>query len=160
MAHSSITRRFEFDSGHRVPNHKSKCRNLHGHRYRMLVTVAGQLVAERGASDQGMVVDFGDLKMLINERLVEPWDHAFLVYREDFAVIDALSRIIDVEGHHKTVMVPEIPTVENLVRYAAQILNDPIRAWSAGRIYLAKITLYETPNCSATWKYTDPGALK
>ena len=57
-----ITRRLEFDAGHRIPNHGSQCRHLHGHRYALEVTVGGPVVATPGAADEGMVIDFSAVK--------------------------------------------------------------------------------------------------
>jgi len=62
-----ITRRFEFDAGHRIPNHESRCRHLHGHRYALEVTLIGEPVPEAGRSDEGMVLDFSALKALVHE---------------------------------------------------------------------------------------------
>ena len=78
-----ITRRLEFDAGHRIPNHASQCRHLHGHRYALEVTLEGQLVADSGAADEGMVLDFADVKRIANELIVSRWDHAFLAFEGD-----------------------------------------------------------------------------
>ena len=84
----TITRKLEFDAGHRIPDHKSQCRNLHGHRYTLLITLVGAVVEEEGQSDNGMIMDFSDIKALAMTHLVDLWDHAFLVYRDDTAVIE------------------------------------------------------------------------
>jgi len=78
-----ITTKLEFDAGHRIPNHKSKCRNLHGHRYVMEITLRGDIVTEEKVSENGMVMDFSDVKRIAREQVVDVWDHAFLVYKED-----------------------------------------------------------------------------
>ena len=57
-----ITKQIEIDMAHRVPNHKSKCHNLHGHRYKIEVGVDDKLITRKGSSSEGMVIDFGDLK--------------------------------------------------------------------------------------------------
>jgi 6-pyruvoyltetrahydropterin/6-carboxytetrahydropterin synthase len=79
----TITRKLEFDAGHRIPDHNSQCRNLHGHRYTLLITLTGDVVQKDGESDNGMIMDFGDIKALANEHLVNLWDHAFIVYEKD-----------------------------------------------------------------------------
>lgn len=142
--YSEITRKFEFDSGHRVPNHASKCRNVHGHRYVLHVTVGGELVDVSGASDEGMVVDFGELKTRVNAALVDRWDHGFLVWEHDPFVF-ALNAMKD----HKTIVMPLIPTVENLAAIAFQMLDIEVQHWASGRVHLIKLRLYETPNCWA-----------
>src|SRR5471030_1261283 len=81
----TITRKLEFDAGHRIPDHKSQCRNLHGHRYTLEITLTGQVISVEGNSDNGMIMDFSDIKALAKEHLVDVWDHAFLVYEKDHA---------------------------------------------------------------------------
>ena len=82
----TITRKMEFDAGHRIPDHKSQCRNLHGHRYTLLITLTGEVVEEDGQSDNGMIMDFSDIKALAKEHLVDVWDHAFIVFEKDAVV--------------------------------------------------------------------------
>lgn len=142
----TITRIVEFDAGHRVPNHKSKCRNAHGHRYRLEATFIGVLNSVAGSSDEGMVADFGDLKEIMLEAIGEPWDHAFLVYEADGAMRDALNHL----ANNKTVVLPFVPTAENLVQHAFKLLAEmlSIRMPASG-ISLYKLKLYETPNAWA-----------
>ena len=140
-----ITRRFEFDAGHRIPNHESRCRHLHGHRYALEVTLIGEPVPEAGRSDEGMVLDFSALKALVHETVVDPWDHAFLVYEKDVAVRDFLASLPD----HKTVVIDRIPTVENLARIAFEILKAAFTDHFGTGLHLHKLVLHETPNCWA-----------
>ena len=109
-----ITRRLEFDAGHRIPNHNSQCRHLHGHRYAIEVTLSGDVLATEGTSEQGMVMDFSDVKTIANETLVKHWDHAFLAYRGDRAVVEFLASLPE----HKTVVLDVVPTAENLAAEA------------------------------------------
>ena len=67
----TITRKLEFDAGHRIPDHKSQCRNLHGHRYTLLITLVGAVIDEEGSSDHGMVMAFSALKALANTHLAD-----------------------------------------------------------------------------------------
>jgi len=141
----SITRRLEFDSGHRIPNHNGQCRHLHGHRYAIEVTLTGEVADHPGKADDGMVLDFGDIKRLTNLYVVEPWDHAFLVAKEDVGLVDFLNTL----PNHKTVVMEHVPTVENLAS-AAFALLDPVFAEAfGGRLQLSSLRLYETPNCWA-----------
>ncbi len=66
-----ITTRMEFDSGHRIPNHKSSCKNLHGHRYAIEVTVKGEIMSNQNDSDFGMVLDFKDAKEIIKVKVLK-----------------------------------------------------------------------------------------
>lgn len=141
----TITRKLEFDAGHRIPDHRSQCKNLHGHRYAIEITLAGDINDTEGAPDRGMVMDFADIKALAVEHLVDPWDHAFLVYRDDTAVRDFLGTL----PGHKTVVLDAIPTVENLAARAFEILSNAYDAHYGSNLRLTCVRLYETPNCWA-----------
>jgi 6-pyruvoyltetrahydropterin/6-carboxytetrahydropterin synthase len=140
-----ITRRLEFDAGHRIPDHKSQCRNLHGHRYAIEITLAGEITKTEGDSACGMVMDFSDIKAIARTRLVDAWDHAFLVYRHDKAVVDFLERL----PNHKTVVLDCVPTAENLAQVAFDLLAPAYRDHYGKCLRLYRIRLYETPNCWA-----------
>jgi 6-pyruvoyltetrahydropterin/6-carboxytetrahydropterin synthase len=141
----SITRRLEFDAGHRIPNHDGQCRHLHGHRYAIEVTLMGVIADHPGKADDGMVLDFGEIKRLTNQHVVEPWDHAFLVAKEDAGLVDYLNTI----PNHKTVVMDHVPTVENLASAAFKLLQPAFAKAFDGRLRLSSIRLYETPNCWA-----------
>jgi 6-pyruvoyltetrahydropterin/6-carboxytetrahydropterin synthase len=141
----TITRKLEFDAGHRIPDHRSQCRNLHGHRYVLEITLQGELVETEGAPDRGMVMDFADVKALAMEHLVSKWDHAFIVYARDEIVRGFLEQMAD----HKTVVLDRIPTVENLAAEAFRILSGVYDAHYGVNLKLKRIRLYETPNCWA-----------
>ena len=140
-----ITRRLEFDAGHRIPDHASQCRHLHGHRYAIEITLSGEIIERAGSAVDGMVMDFGDIKSIANHHLVEAWDHAFLAYRHDNVVVEMLSRLPD----HKTVLLDFVPTAENLAAAAFQILDPLYRDNYGNKLRLEQIRLYETPNCWA-----------
>jgi 6-pyruvoyltetrahydropterin/6-carboxytetrahydropterin synthase len=142
---TSITRRLEFDAGHRLPNHASRCRNIHGHRYAIEITLAADVVHDDGAPDDGMVMDFSDVKRVAQEMIVDAWDHAFLVWRGDTEMIDFLARI----PGHRTVVIDSVPTAENLVQIAFGILHDAYRDRFGHTLRLARVRLFETPNCWA-----------
>jgi 6-pyruvoyltetrahydropterin/6-carboxytetrahydropterin synthase len=105
-----ITRRLEFDAGHRIPDHKSQCRHLHGHRYAIEITLGGQIIRQEGDAANGMVMDFSEVKALAKAHLVDLWDHAFLAYAGDMPIITFLKTLPE----HKTVILDCIPTAENL----------------------------------------------
>ena len=144
----TITRRLEFDAGHRILNHAGKCCHLHGHRYAIELTVSGPVHASRGQSDDGMVIDFGDIKQLALKHLVEPWDHAFLVSKHDTVLVKFLESL----PSHKTVILEDVPTVENLVKFAFDILAPVFATETKGQLVLQAIRLYETPNCWADYR--------
>src|SRR5260364_27501 len=73
----TITRQLAFDAGHRIPDHQSRCRNLHGHRYVLEITLQGSVIKTQGAPDCGMVMDFAEVKTLAMRHLVEAWTMPF-----------------------------------------------------------------------------------
>lgn len=147
-----ITRRLEFDAGHRIPNHKSQCKHLHGHRYAIEITLIGDIINTEGESSQGMVMDFSDVKQIAKSKIVDPWDHAFLVYQHDTAVCDFLKTIPD----HKTVILDVVPTAENLARVAFDILDPAYHGIYHQHLKLQQVRLYETPNNWADAVRQDP----
>ena len=137
-----ITTRLEFDAGHRIPHHKSSCKNLHGHRYTIEVTIKGEVVSDKSNSDFGMVMDFKDAKELIKKTIVEEWDHSFIVYKDDAVVLKFLQSLND----HKTVVFPLVPTAENMALVAMDKLKISFTKEFGSLIRPFKVRLYETPN--------------
>ena len=137
-----ITRRLEFDAGHRIPNHQSQCRHLHGHRYAIEITLSGETVKTAGAAEEGMVMDYSEVKVIAQQAVVEAWDHAFLVYAGDAVVTDFLRSL----PGHKTVELDFVPTAENLAAAAFRILDGAYRDTYGNRLRLERVRLYETPN--------------
>lgn len=140
-----ITRRLEFDAGHRIPDHKSQCRHLHGHRYALEVTLRGEVIHKPGDAANGMVMDFAEVKSLAKTLVVDVWDHAFLVFAGDTAVVDFLQSM----PGHKTVILSCVPTAENLAREAFRILDAAYQDSYGNQLRLEQVRLYETPNCWA-----------
>ena len=137
-----ITRRLEFDAGHRIPHHASQCRHLHGHRSAIEITLSGEIICTEGAAEQGMVMDFSDVKNIANAVLIQYWDHAFLVYQGDHAVVEFLATLPE----HKTVVLPVVPTAENLAAEAFRLLDAAYRDTYGNQLRLHRVRLYETPN--------------
>jgi 6-pyruvoyltetrahydropterin/6-carboxytetrahydropterin synthase len=145
-----ITRRLEFDAGHRIPDHRSQCRHLHGHRYALEITLSGEIIESQGDPANGMVMDFGDIKTIAMREIVDKWDHAFLVYEKDTEIVLLLEKIPD----HKTVLLDVVPTAENLATAAFRILAPKYTHAYGNNLKLERVRLYETPNCWAD--ATDP----
>ncbi|HEY0561687.1 MAG TPA: 6-carboxytetrahydropterin synthase QueD [Methylophilus sp.] len=137
-----ITTRLEFDAGHRIPDHKSQCRNLHGHRYAIEITLSGEVINQAHLSENGMLMDFSDVKKIARESVVDLWDHAFIVYAGDTTVIDFLNSL----PNHKTVIFPTIPTAENMAAEAFNILKAQYKDTYGNHLKLERVRLYETPN--------------
>lgn len=162
---SSLIVRYEFDAAHRLPLHEGKCRNLHGHRYVVEVTVeAGAWgLVEKGPST-GMVVDAGDLKKVFKGFIDETLDHGTVLC--DSATNLNLVRVLQAEGN-KLVLLPFEPTAENLSvwlkgRFALDLdrylrkeklheYTRPARGPALGEEIpkVTRVELWETPNCRA-----------
>ncbi|MBI5784101.1 MAG: 6-carboxytetrahydropterin synthase QueD [Rhodocyclales bacterium] len=140
-----ITRRLEFDAGHRIPDHQSQCRHLHGHRYALEITLSGTVLNAAGNPENGMVMDFSRIKQLAKQHIVDVWDHAFLAYRGDTAVVQLLAAL----PQHNTVLLDAVPTAENLARIAFATLDPVYQASYGNQLRLERVRIYETPNCWA-----------
>jgi len=140
-----ITRRLEFDAGHRIPNHESRCRHLHGHRYALEVTLAGEPIATPGNAQQGMLMDFSEVRAIAQREVVDTWDHAFLAWREDRVVLDFLASVPE----HRTVIFDQPPTAEHLAQAAFTALDRAYTNRYGNGLRLERVRLYETPNCWA-----------
>lgn len=140
-----ITRRLEFDAGHRIPNHGSQCRHLHGHRYALEITLSGEMVTTDGAAEQGMVMDFSEVKAIAQRHVIDVWDHAFLAWRGDTDVVQFLQTL----PGHKTALFDAPPTAEQLAMTAFRILDPVYRDRYGNNLKLENVRIYETPNCWA-----------
>jgi 6-pyruvoyltetrahydropterin/6-carboxytetrahydropterin synthase len=141
MSHE-ITREIQIDAAHRVPDHGSKCKNLHGHRYVIQATCSGPLFDSGPQS--GMVVDFGFLKEEMMAAIDVPADHGTILYEDD-----SLYNHRHLFG--KLLLLPCVPTAENLAAYWFEQLAPRIEARTDGRASLVRLRVYETPNCWADY---------
>ena len=140
-----ITRRLEFDAGHRIPDHTSQCQHLHGHRYAIEITLAGDVITAEGVAERGMVMDFSEVRDIARRELVDAWDHAFLAWRGDRKVVEFLATL----PGHKTVLFDEPPTAEHLAVTAYRVLEPAYRDRYGNNLRLERVRIYETPNCWA-----------
>lgn len=140
-----ITRRLEFDAGHRIPDHKSQCKHLHGHRYAIEITLSGDIINQAGSPQNGMVMDFSDVKAIAKRELVDRWDHAFLAWKDDKTIVPFLQSL----PWHNTVLLDVVPTAENLAFEAFKTLDAAYRDIYGNHLALERVRLFETPNCWA-----------
>jgi 6-pyruvoyltetrahydropterin/6-carboxytetrahydropterin synthase len=141
-----ITKIVEWDMGHRVPNHKSKCRNPHGHRYRLELTVGGSLVEVTGDSSEGMVLDFGDIKKHMMEVVHDVLDHGFMVYEHDPLLTAFFEEHCDED--FRFIKVPFIPTAENITVWC----YDQLRPRFGDDLRIVNVRVFETPNSWADYR--------
>ena len=144
-----IKRYVETDTGHRVPNHKSKCKHLHGHRYRFEAEIEGDIVTESGVSEEGMLMDFSDISHVLTVYVHDVIDHAFVLYEGDTEARKACEAMGD---GHRTVIVPFIPTAENLAKWAVEQVQPHIQTAYGNRLQLVAMHCRETPKSLASWR--------
>jgi 6-pyruvoyltetrahydropterin/6-carboxytetrahydropterin synthase len=140
-----ITREIGIDAGHRVPQHGSKCRSLHGHRYTIQATCEGPLA--QAGEETGMVLDFGFLKDEMMGEIDEPCDHALILWNQD----PLIGILTGQEGCTKLYQVAFSPTAENLARHWFERLAPRVAARTGGRATLTNLRVLETPNCWADY---------
>lgn len=145
-----ISKEIQFDAGHRVPKHGSKCRNPHGHRYKIIVHCEGQIVTEEGSPDQGMLIDFGDLKTFMMTEIHDVLDHGFIAFTGDTTMLEALECSGSGEAW-KVIVFPYIPTAENLARWCWEKLEPLINSHWRNNITLHRVDVWETPTSVATY---------
>lgn len=134
-----ISKEIEWDMWHRVPNHKSKCRNLHWHRYKAEIIMDWDVVWEKWISDEWMVIDFSDIKRISNWYIDENLDHWYMyqIWDKIWELATALWM--------KTVEVEFVPTAENIAKYLFDILKPMFVDVYSTNLKLVGIKLYETP---------------
>lgn len=135
----TVTRTLEFDAGHRVHNHESKCATLHGHRYRVEVTAQA-----RELDGIGRVIDFSILKEKVGGWLDEQWDHNVIVWREDVVTLGALMAL---PRRKEPWAAPWNPTAENMADHLLRVVCPELLEGTG--VVVTKVRVWETPNCSA-----------
>ena len=143
-----ISKEIEFDAGHRVSTHGSKCRNPHGHRYKVRVTCQGEIIDDPSRPDHGMLIDFGNLKTIMNNRIHDVLDHGFIVWEDDRTMRYILDEPSS-DNKWNYIIFPYIPTAENMARWAwAEIEND-IQVEFGNDLKLYEVAVWETPTSVA-----------
>ena len=142
MAKASITRRMEFDAGHRVLGHEGKCKNLHGHRYVVELTVAA---AELDLL--GRVIDFGVVKQLVGGWIDANLDHNMILNPQDI-LLRVPKAVVPMLGREPVVMPLQFPnpTAENIARLIWVTAFELLKPTG---VELRWVDLWETPNCRA-----------
>jgi 6-pyruvoyltetrahydropterin/6-carboxytetrahydropterin synthase len=143
MAKIRLTKEFGFETAHALWKYDGLCKNIHGHSYKLFVTVIGTPRADDDHPKNGMVMDFGDLKRIVKEEIVDPMDHSVVFYdRAPVAQLLLVPQMFD--RHH---FLPYQPTCENmLVDFAERIVRR-----LPDEIQLHSLRLHETENSFAEW---------
>lgn len=148
MPRIRLTKEFSFESAHALEGYDGLCSQIHGHSYRMFVTIIGTPIDDPQSPKYGMVMDFGDLKRIVNRCVVDRLDHSFMIKRSSAnrELIESLSKF-----YSRIEVVDYQPTCENMVsRFAAQISSQLPES-----VELFGIKLYETAKSYAEWLSSD-----
>lgn len=143
-----LTKEFSFEAAHALDGYDGPCREIHGHSYRLYVTVKGEPVKDPGSPKYGMVMDFGDLKRIVTEQIVGPLDHAFILHRTDENRTlyeqwrSRFDRIMLVDYH---------PTCENMLADFVRRVRPKLPAG----VKLQSMRLHETAASYAEWVAED-----
>jgi 6-pyruvoyltetrahydropterin/6-carboxytetrahydropterin synthase len=148
MSNIRITKEFSFETGHALYGYDGKCKNVHGHSYKLSVTVIGVPISDRNNVKYGMVIDFSDLKKIVKEEIVDHFDHA-TVFNQTTPHIELANELID-RGHH-VILVDYQPTSENMVIDFAQKIKSRLPK----TIELHSLKLQETDTSFAQWFASD-----
>ena len=139
-----ITKIFTFETAHVLYNYDGKCKNMHGHSYKLFVTVKGTPINDINNVKNGMVVDFGDIKKIVKEEIVDVWDHAVLL--NALTPHKELGEDLAQKGH-KVIECKYQPTCENMLYEIAEKIKNKLPS----HVQLAYLKLHETENSYGEW---------
>lgn len=148
MSTIRITKQFSFETGHALYGYDGKCRNVHGHSYKLWVTVIGSPIEDSTHVKYGMVIDFGDLKKIVKEEIVDVFDHA-TVFNKNTPHLDLAKELLN-RDHH-VILVDYQPTSENMV----VDFSEKIKARLPKNVQLYSLKLQETDTSFAEWHALD-----
>ena len=144
MNNLRLTKEFRMEIAHALDNHDGKCRNIHGHSYRLSVTIFGKPNPTKGHPKEGMILDFSDLKKIVKDQIVSRFDHA-LVLQKDSPFVKTIS-----ERQEKLVLCELQPSCENMLLDFVKLLEEALPP----DVQLKHLRLSETANSYAEW-YSD-----
>ncbi|HOK37178.1 MAG: 6-carboxytetrahydropterin synthase [Bacteroidales bacterium] len=147
MVKIRVTKIFDFETAHALHNYDGLCRNVHGHSYKLYVTVMGEPENNDKSTKFGMVIDFGNLKKIVKENIVDVFDHSLIISNKE-DIKDLLKQNILFKRLH---IFDFQPTAENLIIYFSNIIIPLL----PDGIKLVSLRLYETANSYAEWYAED-----
>lgn len=148
MSNIRITKQFSFETGHALYGYDGKCKNVHGHSYRLDVTVIGTPISDDTNVKFGMVIDFSDLKKIVKEEIVDVFDHA-TVFNKNTPHVE-LAKELEDRGHN-VLLVNYQPTSEMMVIDFAEKIKQRLPI----KIKLHSLKLQETATSFAEWYASD-----
>lgn len=142
-----VTKIFNFEMAHALWNYNGPCKNIHGHSYKLHVTVSGNPESDPENIKFGMVIDFGDLKRIVQENIIDRFDHSVVVSKKaPHNFMQNIDQMFD-----KYEITDYQPTCENMVIHFAEIISDKLPV----NVSLHNLRLFETENSYADWFNSD-----
>lgn len=141
-----LTKEFHFEMAHVLEGYDGPCKNVHGHSYILYVTIIGEPIEENRSPKLGMVMDFGDLKRIVNSLIIDRFDHSLVVGRNT-KIYETLTE----EKFGKIEAVPFQPTCENLIPYFAELIMSKLPVG----VKLHHLKMNETATSYAEWYASD-----
>lgn len=148
MSFIRITKQFSFETGHALYGYDGKCKNVHGHSYKLSVTVIGKPISDNTNVKYGMVIDFGDLKKIVKEEIVDVFDHA-TVFNKNTPHVELAKELQ--KRDHSVLLVDYQPTSEMMVIDFAEKIKQRLPE----NIKLHALRLQETDSSYAEWFASD-----
>lgn len=148
MSSIRITKQFSFEAGHALYGYDGKCKNLHGHSYHLFVTVIGTPISDNTNVKFGMVIDFGDLKRIVNEEIVDVFDHT-MIFNKNTPHLQ-MANELKKQGHD-IILVDYQPTTEMMIIDFAKKIKKHLPS----NIRLHSLKLQETATSFAEWFASD-----
>jgi len=148
MSTIRITKQFSFETGHALYGYDGKCRNVHGHSYKLHVTVIGTPITDNTNVKFGMVIDFSDLKKIVKSKIVDVFDHA-TVFNKNTPHVE-LAKELEDRGHN-ILLVDYQPTSEMMIVDFAEMIKTELPS----HIKLHSLKLQETDSSYAQWFASD-----
>jgi 6-pyruvoyltetrahydropterin/6-carboxytetrahydropterin synthase len=141
-----LTKEFHFELAHALEGYDGACRNIHGHSYILFVTVIGNPITSVSNPKLGMIMDFGDLKGIVNSSIISRFDHALLLNQSS-----SMLKTLRSESFSKVEALPFQPTCENLLPYFAELISSQL----PDSVKLHHLKLNETATSFAEWYASD-----
>jgi 6-pyruvoyltetrahydropterin/6-carboxytetrahydropterin synthase len=150
MSRVRVSKQFTIDMAHALHGYDGPCKNIHGHTYHLTVTIRGRIIEDAEDVKLGMVLDFTDLKRIVNELIVSRYDHALVLNGNALEHITLKQKAEKEFG--SIILLDKQPTCENLLITFKDLL---LPHYHQEEMKLVYIKLQETPNSYAEWFIED-----
>ena len=144
MARIRVTKEFHFEAAHFLPGYDGLCANLHGHSYRLLVTLRGEILKDATSPKNGMVIDFSVLKGIVERNILQVLDHSLIVRKHTYDLPATYT-------HLRILELDDQPTSENILLWIVERLHSALPQ----QVELFRVGLYETATSCAEWTVED-----